>query len=138
MTARSNVRNRTARKGFTLIELVAVMVVLAILSAVALPKYFDYADQAREAADEGALGGIAVALSDAHLRNRMDDAPSDDWITNVSMIASLMDTNELPAGITINGNNLVDQRGNSYVLIAETDERAARLQVINVAPGGGS
>ncbi len=50
-------------KGFTLIELIAVIVVLAILSAVAVPKYFDYADQAKTAALQGSLGGIRSAIS---------------------------------------------------------------------------
>ena len=36
-------RDSHTRRGFTLIELIAVIVVLAILVGVALPKYFDYA-----------------------------------------------------------------------------------------------
>ena len=46
MTFRTRQR---ARSAFTLIELIAVIVVLAILSGVALPRYFDYADKAKEA-----------------------------------------------------------------------------------------
>jgi prepilin-type N-terminal cleavage/methylation domain-containing protein len=34
---------------FTLVELIAVIVVLAILAGVAIPRYFDYASRAREA-----------------------------------------------------------------------------------------
>jgi prepilin-type N-terminal cleavage/methylation domain-containing protein len=34
------------RGGFTLVELIAVIVVLAILAGVAIPKYFDYRDRA--------------------------------------------------------------------------------------------
>ena len=58
--------NRThrwqTRRGFTLIELIAV-VVLAILAGVALPKYFDYAAQAKVSACKGALGGVRSAIA---------------------------------------------------------------------------
>jgi prepilin-type N-terminal cleavage/methylation domain-containing protein len=51
------------RRAFTLIELVAVIVVLAILAGVALPKYFDYAAQARESACKGILGGVRAGIA---------------------------------------------------------------------------
>lgn len=51
-----------ARKAFTLIELIAVLVVLAILSGVALPRYFDYTERARSSAVQGTLGGVRTAI----------------------------------------------------------------------------
>ena len=54
---------KTVRTGFTLIELIAVVVVLAILAGVALPKYFDYAAQAKVSACKGALGGIRAGVA---------------------------------------------------------------------------
>jgi prepilin-type N-terminal cleavage/methylation domain-containing protein len=50
-------------RGFTLIELIAVIVVLAILAGVALPKYFDYAAQAKESACKGVLGGVRAGIA---------------------------------------------------------------------------
>ncbi len=54
---------RSVRSAFTLIELIAVIVVLAILSGVAIPKYFDYAAKAKESACKGVLGGVRSAVA---------------------------------------------------------------------------
>ncbi len=55
------VRHPLAR-AFTLVELIVVIVVLAILSGVAIPKYFDYAAKAKESACKGTLGAVRAGI----------------------------------------------------------------------------
>ena len=54
----------TSKSGFTLIEVIAVLVILAVLAAVAIPRYLSLIDEARTRALEGA---VAAGLSHASL-----------------------------------------------------------------------
>jgi len=51
------------QKGFTLIELVVVIVILGILAATALPKFVDLTGDAEQAAIKGVAGGLNSASS---------------------------------------------------------------------------
>ncbi|MEK7348153.1 MAG: prepilin-type N-terminal cleavage/methylation domain-containing protein [Candidatus Eisenbacteria bacterium] len=61
-----------SESGFTLIELVIVIVILGILAAVAIPKYEDMREQARVATLKGQLGGIRSAIAIQYARNALN------------------------------------------------------------------
>ncbi len=56
-------RKSAIRSGFTLIELMAVVLILAILAGVALPRFMDYQVRAKEAACKGILGGVRSGIA---------------------------------------------------------------------------
>jgi MSHA pilin protein MshA len=57
----SNLRN--TQRGFTLIELIMVIVILGILAAVAVPKFMDVSNDAKLSSAKGIFGEIATACA---------------------------------------------------------------------------
>ena len=55
----------TINKGFTLIELIIVMVILGIMAAVAVPRYLDSISNAEESAEDAVISAIRSGLKAA-------------------------------------------------------------------------
>ncbi len=66
MNTKISHRNAHAQAGFTLVELIMVIVILGVLSAFALPKFADLTDDADVAAVKGARASIASAVGIVH------------------------------------------------------------------------
>ena len=80
MTAINAIASRK-EKGFTLIELVMVIVILGILAAFALPRFADLGGDARESTIKGAAGAIKSASSIVHSKALADGEDGDSTVT---------------------------------------------------------
>lgn len=80
----------SSRRGFTLIELIAVIVVLAILSGVALPRYLDYTARARSSALQGALGGIRTGVAQFYADSTVSGTGAYPTLAQLTTIGTVM------------------------------------------------
>lgn len=78
------------RLGFTLIELIAVIVVLAILAGVAVPRYFDYTDRARTSAVQGTLGNVRSAIQNFYANASLAGTPAYPTLTQLQTLGSVL------------------------------------------------
>ena len=68
-----------ARRGFTLVELLIVVVILAILAAVVIPQFRNASDEAKESAIRASLATVRQAISLYRVQHKEVYPGSGDW-----------------------------------------------------------
>ena len=125
MKKKNPLRNQ---KGFTLIEIIAVLIILGILAAVAVPKYFELQDDAAKAALKRAVAELSARdnLAWAKYKSGTTDA-------NYDSVADLNDPTKIinadgsgsfgdftVNGMAATGNKLTSPNFTIYALVDRT------------------
>jgi len=112
---------RNTKKGFTLIELIIVMVILGIMAAVAVPRYLDSIANAEESAENAVITAIKNGLKQ-YANNSLVDNGRASWPTNPFDALS-----EKPAGYTEDG-DLADTDGEwTFITINTADGTGGKI-----------
>ena len=79
-------RGFATKQGFTLIELVIVVVLLGLLAAVAIPRFLDVTEQAEDATVEGVAGGFATGVGLVRAEWELEARPQENQATNQTFV----------------------------------------------------
>ncbi|MBF0399756.1 MAG: prepilin-type N-terminal cleavage/methylation domain-containing protein [Magnetococcales bacterium] len=117
-------RHQTRSSGFTLIELIMVIVLLGILAAVAAPKFADLSSEAEEAAAAGLFSAAQSAAAINFAANRAGKGLT--LISNGATLAAALDGG-VPNGWTASGNTLLHtgKNGLTYTITVSTAETSS-------------
>ena len=98
---------RNNAKGFTLIELVVVIVILAILAATVLPRFAELSDEAHRASVQGTAGALGSAVALVKAQWKGEGAPGAGVVEGFGRGNVEVNEDGWPESVTDEGDNCV-------------------------------
>ncbi len=104
-------RKNMKQQGFSLIELVIVIVILGLLAATAIPRFLNVTDDAEDASLDGVSGGLATAIGFVRAQWEVDGRNNNTVILDGTSVS--LDTRfGFPTGTGANGTDVTAMNDN--------------------------
>lgn len=119
--------------GFTLIELVIVIAIIGILSAVAIPRFIDLSGKAQQAATDAIAGALAAANASNYAARKLDNTLAGTAaVANCTDVSNLLQSG-LPAGYVITGGAVAAEANVTCTLTHTTSGTTATFIATGIA-----